>query len=244
MIEGGTLNFRAARCVALPEGVRDELAGTAGPGAVFVALSISDTGTGMAEDVRERAFEPFFTTKGAGRGTGLGLSTVYGFVKQSTGAITVDSVLGQGTTVTLYLPSHPVGVATSSPVDRAGTVPAGLRVLLVEDDSAVRAVLQNSLDALGCVATACTSGEQARSTLDSGAGFDVLLTDIALGAGMRGTALAAYAQNLLPALGVLLVSGYSAELLDADRESPPKWQLLQKPFSREELARAMAKAIV
>ena len=244
MIDGGTLNFRCAPCIALPDSVRDELAGSAEPGAVFVALSISDTGTGMAEDVRDRAFEPFFTTKGAGRGTGLGLSTVYGFVKQSTGAVTVDSVLGRGTTVTLYLPSHPHAVAAASPADREGTVPADLRVLLVEDDSEVRAVVQTFLDALGCVATACTSGEQARSILDVGAGFDVLVTDIALGTGMRGTSLAAYAQERLPALGVLLMSGYSAELFDADRESPPKWQLLHKPFSRDELARGVAKAIV
>ncbi len=243
MIDGGTLNFRAAPCVALPDSVRDELAEAAGPGAVFVALSISDTGTGMAEDVKERAFEPFFTTKGAGRGTGLGLSTVYGFVKQSTGAITVDSVLGRGTTVTLYLPSHTHAAAASPPADREGRVPPDLRVLLVEDDAEVRAVVQTFLDALGCVATACTSGEQARSILDSGAGFDVLVTDIALGTGMRGTALAAYAQERMPALGVLLMSGYSAELLDADRESPPKWQLLRKPFSRDELARGVAKAI-
>ena len=100
------------------------------------------------------------------------------------------------------------------------------------------------LDALGCVVTACTSGEQALSTLSSGTGFDVLLTDIALGAGMRGTQLAARAQERFPALGVLLMSGYSAQLLDADRESPPKWELLRKPFSRDDLARAVANVIL
>ena len=244
MTEGGTLVFRAEPGAALPDGVRGELDGDTGPDAAFVALSISDNGTGMADDVKERAFEPFFTTKGAGRGTGLGLSTVYGFVKQSKGAISIDSVLGRGTTVTLYIPSPGTTVETLEPADRGNTMPAGLKVLLVEDDAEVRDVVHTFLDALGCVVTACTSGEQALSTLSSGTGFDVLLTDIALGAGMRGTQLAARAQERVPALGVLLMSGYSAELLDADRESPPKWELLRKPFSRDDLARAVANVIL
>ena len=244
MPKGGTLNFRAKPCATLPDGVSRERDGAAGPNETFVALSISDSGTGMADDVKERAFEPFFTTKGAGRGTGLGLSTVYGFVKQSKGAVAIDSVLGRGTTVTLYIPSPGTTVQTFEPADCDNKMPAGLKVLLVEDDAEVRDVVRTFVDALGCVVTACTSGEQALSTLSSGAAFDVLLTDIALGAGMRGTQLAALAQERLPALGVLLMSGYSAELLDADGESPLRWELLRKPFSRDELARALAKVIL
>jgi CheY-like chemotaxis protein len=121
-------------------------------------------------------------------------------------------------------------------------VPAGLRVLLVEDDSEVRAVVAGFLEALRCEVTLATSGEQALERLaDSAEAFDMLLTDIALGAGMRGTELAAQAQRRAPALAILLMSGFSAELLEADRESPPTWELLRKPFSRAELAEALAR---
>ena len=242
MPEGGALIFRAEPCAALPDDMRAELDREARPDA-FVALSISDSGTGMAEDVKERAFEPFFTTKGAGRGTGLGLSTVHGFVTQSKGAVAIDSVLGRGTTVTLYIPSPGRVADAPEPLNPGDTIPPGLRVLLVEDDVEVRAVVHTFLDTLGCAVTACTGGEQALSTLTSEVAFDVLLTDIALGAGIRGTQLATQAQERLPALGVLLMSGYSAELLDADRESPPSWDLLRKPFSRDELARAIARVV-
>ena len=104
-------------------------------------------------------------------------------------------------------------------------------------------MVQTFLDALGCEFVACPSGEQALATLTPDAGFDVLVTDIALGTGMRGTQLATLAQQRLPSLGVLLMSGYPAELLDADREAPPQWELLQKPFNRDELARAIANVV-
>ena len=116
-------------------------------------------------------------------------------------------------------------------------------MLLVEDDAEVRAVVHTFLDMLGCKVTSCASAEQALPALTPDARFDLLLSDIVLGAGMRGTGLAAQAQRLVPSLGVLLMSGFSAELLDADRDSPPSWELLRKPCSREELARAMAKAL-
>jgi PAS domain S-box-containing protein len=242
MPEGGTLSFRAAPCAALPDDVRDELEGDIA-GAGYVAFAIGDTGSGMADDVKERAFEPFFTTKQAGRGTGLGLSTVYGFVKQSKGAMALDSQLGRGTTITLYIPALLPSDEVPEAGDRTETLPAGLRVLLVEDDAEVRAVVEAFLRTLGCVVTACTSAEQALLTARSPADgvHDVLLTDIALGAGMRGTELANRIAEIWPDIGVLLMSGYSSELLDADRESPPGWELLRKPFSRDELARALSK---
>ena len=241
---GGVLRFRAQACEALPEGVHGQVDDDPATRAPLVAISITDSGTGMADDVRERAFEPFFTTKEAGRGTGLGLSTVYGFVKQSKGAIAIDSTLGTGTTVTLYIPRV---VETPRPSHDAGamdgTIAPGLRVLLVEDDADVRAVVATFLDALRCEVTSCSSAEQALIALDAGSGFDLLLTDIALGAGMRGTELAARAQARFPALGVLLMSGFSSELLEADRDSPPAWELLRKPYSRIELARAIASVV-
>ena len=241
MPDGGVLRFRAEACHALPSDVRGELDDPSVPDEHFVAISISDTGIGMPEAVKERAFEPFFTTKEAGRGTGLGLSTVYGFVKQSSGAVAIDSAPGVGTTVTMYIPkpSNPdAAIEEADPVDEA--VPAGLKVLVVEDDAEVRNVVHTFLATLGCVASAASSGEQALLALGPDADFDLLLTDIAIGPGMRGTQLATEAQRRFPKLAILLMSGFSADLLDADRDSPPSWELLRKPYSREELARAIA----
>ena len=129
------------------------------------------------------------------------------------------------------------------PAEVSATVRPGLSVLLVEDDADVRALMQAILLALGCRVTACTSGEQAWNTLAWDARYELLLTDIALGAGMRGTELAARAQARLPSMAVLLMSGYSAELLDADRATPPTWELLRKPCTRAELAQAIATAV-
>ena len=240
---GGSLRFRAEPCATLPDDVHggvdtDDAAGTS-----FIAISITDSGTGMADDVKERAFEPFFTTKEVGRGTGLGLSTVYGFVKQSRGGISIGSALGAGTTVTLYIPRADDSLEPASDADAGSAIAPGLRVLLVEDDTDVRAVIQTFLVALRCEVTSCASGEQAVLVLESDTGFDLLLTDIALGAGMRGTRLAALAQARVPSLGVLLMSGFSAELLEADRDSPPTWELLRKPCTRAELAQAMARVV-
>jgi PAS domain S-box-containing protein len=244
MPQGGELHFRAEACAALPAEVRSELDDPSAPTDGFVAISIGDTGTGMPDEVKERAFEPFFTTKEAGRGTGLGLSTVYGFVKQSKGAIAIDSAPGQGTTVTLYIP-RPWDTAPPAVADAgaARAVPPGLRVLLVEDDAEVRAVVRNFLETMRCTVTTATSGEQALLALGPDAQFDLLLTDIALGPGMRGTQVAAEAQKRFPELAILLMSGFSAELLEADRDSPRSWELLRKPYTREELAQAIARVV-
>jgi PAS domain S-box-containing protein len=245
MPEGGRLRFSAHRCTALPSEVRSELGDLSPPDEQFIALSIADDGTGMPDEVKERAFEPFFTTKEAGRGTGLGLSTVYGFVKQSNGAVLIDSEPGKGTTLTLYIP-RPTQLAEASPDEESEStqcVPQGLRVLLVEDDPEVRAVVHTFLVALACVVTQAASGEQALLELQTGVDFDLLLTDIALGPGMRGTQLATLAQERLPKMAVLLMSGFSSELLEADRQSPPSWELLRKPYSRTDLVRAIASVL-
>ncbi len=200
----------------------------------------------MTEAVKQRAFEPFFTTKEVGRGTGLGLSTVYGFVRQSRGVVALDSALGAGTTLTLYLPQArdaAADAAEAHDAERAlpGGLPNGLKVLLVEDDAEVREIARNFLETLGCRVTQAASGEQALLALAPDAEIDLLLSDIALGAGLRGTQLAALARQRLPGLAVLLMSGYSAELLDADRDAPLDWELLPKPFTRAELAAAVAR---
>jgi len=245
MPDGGSLRFGASACAALPDALREEIDAAAAP-AGHVAISIGDNGTGMSEAVKARAFEPFFTTKESGRGTGLGLSTVYGFVKQSKGAVVIDSRPGVGTTLTLYMPQAPGPTRVESPPPHAASAGAprgvaGLRVLLVEDDADVRAVMHDFLVTLGCQVRALPDGEQALPLLGAGAAVDVLVTDIALGAGMRGTRLAERAQQQLPSLAVLLMSGYPAELLAADAQAPSHWELLRKPCTREELAQAMAR---
>ena len=245
MPEGGRLRFSALNAAELPPdpaGAATDASNTVPAAAGYVALSVQDSGHGMSEEVKERAFEPFFTTKAAGRGTGLGLSTVYGFVKQSHGGIAIDSAPGAGTTVTLYIPAVPAeSAAAEDETAGVGSVPPGLHVLLVEDDPEVRQVVLRFLDALECQTTACSSAEQALLVLEGEQGFDLLLSDIALGPGMRGTELAHQAQASRPDMAVLLMSGFSEELLQADRESPPGWELLRKPYGREELADAIAR---
>jgi PAS domain S-box-containing protein len=248
MPEGGLLRFVAQACVQLPNAVKQELADPSNllhpDSQRYVSVWVIDTGNGMPEAVKERAFEPFFTTKELGRGTGLGLSTVYGFVKQSQGAITVESAVGVGTTLSLYLPqvieldTHATGTATSS-----SAVPIGLKVMVVEDDAEVAAVADTFLKAMACVVTKVSTAELAWRMLESGAPYDLLLTDIALGPGMRGTELAALAAALRPQLAVLLTSGFSSELIDADRDSPLNWALLPKPYTRQDLASAVALAM-
>jgi PAS domain S-box-containing protein len=236
MPAGGRLSF-ACRAVPVWPELKAEL-GQASDDR-YVSISISDTGSGMPEAVKDRAFEPFFTTKEAGRGTGLGLSTVYGFAKQSRGAVTLDSTLGAGTTVTLYLPVAAGAEAAEVEAEGTGSVPPGLRVLMVEDDAEVRAVVQRFLASFGAEVTSSINAEEALGMLQSGAGFDLLLTDIALGTGMRGTELASTARKLRPGLPVLLMSGFASGLFDA----PPEFELLRKPYTREELARTIAKVL-
>jgi PAS domain S-box-containing protein len=244
MPEGGRLTFSATPCQGLPDELRLELESAGPRDGAYVAIGITDTGGGMSDEVRERAFEPFFTTKEAGRGTGLGLSTVYGFVRQSRGVIDIHSALGAGTTLTLYIP-QPEGRAPASGADTgdAGKVPEDLRVLLVEDDAEVATVVRHFLVTLGCDVQQAGSGEQALQALTPDAGFELLLTDIALGAGMRGTQLAHEARRRLPDLAIVLMSGYSSELLQADREALDTWPLLGKPYSREQLATAIARVV-
>jgi CheY-like chemotaxis protein len=237
MPQGGKLSFTCRAMARLPM----ELDVEPGPGEAtgYVAISIADTGEGMSEAVKERAFEPFFTTKESGRGTGLGLSTVYGFARQSHGAVALRSAPGAGTTITLYLPRIDAGADDEYDANEPQSVPPGLRVLLVEDDPEVRSVVQKFLASMGCEVVACTRAEEALDVLASDAGIGLLLTDILLGTGMRGTALAAAAQTRRPGLPVLLMSGYSSGLL----AEPQPWELLRKPYTRAELERAMAKVL-
>ena len=244
MPQGGVLRFEARTSASAPLDVERGVPEPEAPDVGFVRITVSDTGSGMPEEVRERAFEPFFTTKAAGRGTGLGLSTVYGFVKQSRGSIAIESTQGVGTSIVMVLPAPRGADAPADARDRAGAeVPAGLRVLLVEDEAEVRAVMSRFLVALGCSVQAVASAEEALVSLDAGLSVQLLLTDIALGTGMRGTALARAVQLRHPSMHVLLMSGFSAELIEADRDSPSSWELLPKPCTRGELAHAIARVV-
>jgi PAS domain S-box-containing protein len=219
------------------------------PAQAGVWFSVQDNGCGMSAEVRERAFEPFFTTKEAGRGTGMGLATVYGFVAQSHGHIQLESTPGQGSTVTLTLPALAAlgGLADTAPADgatpEAADLPPGLRVLLVEDDADVRAVAQAFLHSMGCHVQACASAEEALKALASGAAVELLFSDITLGAGIDGIELAQRVQQQQPALAVLLCSGYSRFLAAKTDGARPYGAVLKKPFTRPELAHAIQRSL-
>ncbi len=233
MPDGGVLRFAAARCEQTPA-LADASAWAHGG----VALSVHDSGVGMSAAVRARAFEPFFTTKEAGRGTGLGLATVHGFVHQSKGAVALDSRIGEGTVVTLFLPSPPfASAAVATQPAAAAAVPHGLSVLLVEDEPEVLRVVQTFLAQWGCQVLACASAEVALAAVASApAPFDLLISDVMLGPGLRGDQLAERLRELRPALPVLLMSGYAGEMQTL---AVP---LLRKPFTREQLAEAVLRA--
>ncbi len=211
-----------------------------------VWFSVQDDGAGMSPGVRDRAFEPFFTTKEAGRGTGLGLSTVYGFIKQSHGSVHIDSSPGAGTTVTMVLPALPPSAeAAQAAAVAVARLPKGLRVLLVEDDDDVRGVAQAFLQGLGLHVTACATAEEALDLFTKGAAFDLLFSDITLGSGLDGIALAQRVEQQRPGLAVLLCSGYSHYLAGGGgaRDQPLPWAVLKKPYTREQLVRALTKCL-
>jgi PAS domain S-box-containing protein len=183
------------------------------PAGDYVVLSVADTGCGMAADVLERAFEPFYTTKEVGKGTGLGLSQVYGFAKQSGGAARIESTVGKGTTVRIYIPRSEGQAAAGAGLDEevAKTPRAAATILVVEDDPDVREMIVGILSDLGYQTLVATNGPEALAILNDGHSVDLLFTDIVMPAGMSGTDLAHQASRLRPDLKVLLSSGYARE---------------------------------
>ncbi len=211
----------------------------------YVRLSVSDTGTGMDRPTRERAFEPFFTTKEAGRGTGLGLSMVYGFAVQSGGHASIYSEPDKGTTVNLYLPRHKTG-ATSG-VEEISDVTAargrGERILVVEDDERVRRLTLTRLIDLGYDVVEAADGNAALEILADNKDFDLLFTDLVMPGGVSGYELAKRARAMLPMLKVLLTSGYAEELTHTDQLVAENLKLLRKPYRQVELAAAIESAL-
>ena len=202
----------------------------------YVAISVTDTGSGMTPDVLEKAFEPFFTTKDVGKGTGLGLSQILGFARQSNGQVDVQTEPGAGTTVTLYLPRDHSIDKTETPTASNDQIMArpGERVLIVEDDERVRASSSALLEELGYNVTIATNGYDALGLLKKGYVPDLLFTDVIMPQ-MKGTELANQAQGVLPDLKVLYTTGYSAELLDPALRNTAEKRLIYKPFTLEGL---------
>jgi CheY-like chemotaxis protein len=205
----------------------------------YVLLAISDTGCGMPPEVLERAFEPFFTTKPEGRGTGLGLSMVYGFVKQTGGHIKIYSEVGQGTTIKIYLPrSLQAEVAPTEVV--TGPVEGGTETLLVvEDDPEVRATVVELLTDLGYRVLKASDGQSALAVLQSGVPVDLLFTDVVMPGPVRSPDLARQAKALQPDLEVLFTSGYTENAIVHGGRLDPGVHLLSKPYRREALARKL-----
>jgi CheY-like chemotaxis protein len=205
----------------------------------YVMLAVSDTGTGIDPAHVQRVFEPFFTTKAAGKGTGLGLAMIYGFVKQSGGHVSVYSEPGAGTTFRLYLPR--AFETATAPRRAAAPLPmvgGSETVLLVEDDPMVRRYACDQLVALGYHVIEAHSGLQALTILREGQGVDLLFTDVVM-PGMSGRQLADQAMALRPDLKVLFTSGYTENAIVHHGRLDPGVHLLSKPYRREDLARRL-----
>jgi len=238
---GGTLTIRT-RAVG-PAEVR-ERGSDIMPPADYTALEISDTGTGIPQEVLPKIFEPFFTTKEVGKGTGLGLSTVYGIVKQSGGYIFADSKPGQGATFTIYLPVHAAG-AVAVPRAPVRTRQAEMwgtgTVLLVEDEAMVRAVAERALSRQGYTVLSAENGEAALELLETCQAPDLLISDVVMPQ-MDGPTMARHVRERYPHLPILFMSGYAEEQLrksiDLDNVA-----FLPKPFSVQQLGEAARDAL-
>ncbi len=210
----------------------------------YVVLSVTDSGTGMSPEVLERAAEPFFSTKGPGAGSGLGLSMIFGFARQSGGHLRIDSELGHGTTVRLYLPRAPAAEPRAPAEATDAGLPQGSEsILLVDDNAEMRTVARRHLMSLGYQVSEAGSGPAALEILAAGNGFDLLLTDVAMPDGMTGYQLAAAARQIRPALKVLFTTGYSWPAPGNEPEEAMSGAMIHKPYRRQELAATVRAAL-
>ena len=202
----------------------------------YVLLAVTDTGSGMAPDVLQRAFEPFFSTKPEGHGTGLGLSMVYGFVKQSGGHIKVFSELGQGTTIKLYLPrsldNEAPALRAAQQSERGGSE----TILIAEDDSGVRATVVELLQQLGYTVLQACDAASALAIIDTGVHIDLLFTDVVMPGSLRSPELARLARERRPHMAVLFTSGYAQDAIVHDGRLDQGLDLLGKPYTQDALA--------
>jgi PAS domain S-box-containing protein len=233
---GGTLTIRTSKAdINQAPRTEDDL-----PIGQYAMLAIQDTGTGMPPDVVSRVFEPFFTTKTAGTGSGLGLSMVYGFAKQSGGTVTIASEPNRGTTVIIYLPlTKNKPIAPDTPALLASPSVVSLNILVVEDEASVRSTVRRQLETLGHSVVLAETAAAALPILKNGQPVDVLLTDVVLGSGMNGIDLADAARVFRPGLPVIFMSGFTAVPEAAQRINESGAPLLTKPSTLSQLERAL-----
>jgi len=241
MASGGRLTIETATVVLDERYARGHVEVTAGD---YVMIAVTDTGTGMTPDVIDRAFEPFFTTKEAGRGTGLGLSMVFGFAKQSSGHVKIYSELGQGTSVKLYLP-RVVGASAQyeRPAEPVQLPAQSATILVVEDDEAVREVVVLHLRDFGYTVVEAADGTEALQRAQETRPLDMVLTDVVLPGPMRGKQLVQHLTDIAPGIKVLFMSGYTENAIVHHGKLDDGVQLLSKPFKRDQLARKVAEVL-
>lgn len=241
MPDGGLIGIRIENADLDSTFMPDEPDLQPGP---YVLISVTDTGQGMSSEILARVFEPFFTTKDVGRGSGLGLSMVYGFVKQSGGHVRIRSVPGQGTTVTLCFPKSRQDAAEAAPSGPARPVSGGREtILVVEDDDRVRQHVRATLAGLGYRVVEAADGPGALEILRENRDVDLLFTDIVLPGGMNGRVLADAAKALRSDLKVLFTSGYSEDTIVHQGRLDPEVELLGKPYRRSQLAAKLRKVL-
>ena len=242
MPHGGSLTIATGN-VSLDERYRD-LHPEVSPGE-YVMVAVTDDGSGMPKDVLDHAFEPFFTTKEVGKGSGLGLSMVYGFVKQSNGHVAIYSEPGLGTTVRLYLPAVAVTAdqAPSLVPAQVHTATGGESVLVAEDDPFVRSYAVTCLTNLGYRVAEAVDGHEALQKLHEDPDVDVLFTDVVMPGGINGWELAERARQIQPGLKVVLTSGYALETLAERGRLPDGAVVLNKPYRKSDLAKRLREAL-
>lgn len=204
----------------------------------YVALRVRDTGVGMPPDVVARAFDPFFTTKPLGQGTGLGLSMIYGFARQSGGSVSIDSRVGSGTAITLLFPRFRGSIESTPAVEVEPTIRGGSQtLLLVDDEPTIRMMLADVLGEAGYQTLVASDGRSATKIIESGAQFDLLITDVGLPGGMNGRHIADFARVTQPKLKVLFITGYVENAAVHDGQLEPGMELLTKPFDTNVLVK-------
>ncbi len=229
------LDERAARDRDLPPGQ-------------YLSICVTDNGTGMTREVEQRAFDPFFTTKPLGAGTGLGLSMVYGFARQSGGQVRIYSELGHGTTICIYLPRHASDSVLEASDEAEGAPPIassvnGHAVLVVDDEPTVRMLVVEVLETMGCSTIEAQDGANALKVLQSATRLDLLITDVGLPGGINGRQVADAGRQLRPGLKTLFITGYAENAVIGNGYLEAGMQVLTKPFTIEALARRIAELL-
>jgi signal transduction histidine kinase/ActR/RegA family two-component response regulator len=242
MPTGGKLTLETRNVVLDENYARSNSEVTAGN---YVMIAVSDTGEGMPPELLDKVFEPFFTTKEVGKGSGLGLSMVYGFVKQSNGHIKIYSEVGHGTTVKLYLPQAAGFALANTTADNRGEPErGGETILVVEDDPLVRQYVLTQIQSLGYATLSASSGAEALAVIDGGKPIDLLFTDVIMPGNMNGRELAEEAVKRRPEIRVLFTSGYTENAIIHHGRLDPGVLLLAKPYRRSDLATLIRAALV